>query len=539
MSDRRFSSYGPIKPHLHYYAKRQKLIDSAVSLLTAGNSEKDNPQQDGHYITVWAPRQCGKTWVMQEAVKKIKQSGLYDVGMLTIERAREETEESELMEIVMEKFQDAFAVSLPQIKKITDIPSIFTQRYFKKPVVLILDEFDALDEKFINRFAGVFRDMFISRTNEGDKDSKDKSNLLHGLALVGVRSVLGIENVTGSPFNVQRGLHIPNLTGEEVNGMFDWYKEESGQTIEQEVVDRLFYETGGQPGLTCWLGELLTEGLEDYSNDKTRPIGTKEFESIYTAATDALPNNNILNIISKAKQEPNRSFVLELFQTREKLRFRFDDSTINALYMNGVIDKEASENKYYVRFSSPFVQKRLFNYFSYDLFKQMGSLVEPLSNLDHVLTPTGLDIRELMKLYQTYLDKNKTWLFKDVPRRSDLRVYEAVYHFNLYSFLDRFFQDRGYLVLPEFPTGNGKIDLLIRSDSTTYGIELKSFTDQAGYRHALEQAAKYGKQLGLTEIFLVTFIEGIDDETRLTFEKDYLDPGAGIAVKPVFIVTGS
>ena len=35
--------------------------------------------------------------------------------------------------------------------------------------------------------------------------------LLHGLALVGVRAVLGIDSDRGSPFNVQRSLHVPNL----------------------------------------------------------------------------------------------------------------------------------------------------------------------------------------------------------------------------------------------------------------------------------------------------------------------------------------
>jgi predicted AAA+ superfamily ATPase len=26
----------------------------------------DDPNKGGHYITIWAPRQTGKTWIMQE-----------------------------------------------------------------------------------------------------------------------------------------------------------------------------------------------------------------------------------------------------------------------------------------------------------------------------------------------------------------------------------------------------------------------------------------------------------------------------------------
>ena len=51
--------------------------------------------------------------------------------------------------------------------------------------------------------------------------------------------------MTGSPFNVQQSMHIPNLTFEEVQGLFADYERESGQKVEPEVVERLFYETRG------------------------------------------------------------------------------------------------------------------------------------------------------------------------------------------------------------------------------------------------------------------------------------------------------
>ena len=169
----------------------------------------------------------------------------------------------------------------------------------------------------------------------------------------------------------------------------------------------------------------------------------------------------------------------------------------------------------------------------------MGQLVEPFTDLDRVVTPDRLDLRELMKLYQKYLDKNKSWLFKKAPRRSDLRVYEAVFHFNLYAYIEGFLRSKKGRVFPEFPTGNGKIDLLIEYGGATYGIELKSFTHRAAYRQALEQAARYGEQLGLREIFLVTFVETIDRENRRTYEVDHRDAGTGVTVKPIFICTGA
>ncbi|MCP5101739.1 MAG: hypothetical protein GY950_00085 [bacterium] len=528
---RRFSSYGPIDPQAHYHAPRKELIGAGFTKLVG-----ENPVEGGHYITVWAPRQCGKTWVMQEVVQGIRKSGEYHVGIFSVESLKEEKNVNDVLAVFVEKMMQTFEKEFPPIKKIRDIRSLFTKKYFQKPVILIIDEFDSLEENFINQFAAIFRDIFIDRTNERGRESKDKTYLLHGLALIGVRSVLGIENIKGSPFNVQQSLHVPNLTYEEVNEMFRRYTGETGQQIEPEAVSALYEEARGQPGLTCWFGELITE---KYNLEKDKPIGFDIFEEAYAAATHILPNNNILNIISKANKDPYQETVLELFKPGEKYVFNFDDKNINYLYMNGVIDKEkVGKTEYYVRFSSPFVQKRLFNYFPRTLFKQLGQLVKPFLNLDPVITSTRLDVRELMKLYQAYLDANRSWLFKDVPRRSDLRIYESVFHFNLYAYLFSFLRDKEARVFPEFPTGNGKIDLLIRHNNMDYGIELTSYTDDTGYRRSLEQAALYGKQLGLSEIFLVIFVEAIDEPNRKKYEAVYRHESTAVTVNPIFITTG-
>jgi hypothetical protein len=529
---RRFVSYGPVNTRLHYYAPRKELINMAYTQLVG-----EEPPEGGHYITVWAPRQTGKTWVVQEAVQKIKKTNDYEVGIFSMGAVKEEKNEQEVISAFVEKLSEIFQKEFPSLKKIRNIPTLFTRKYFQKPVILIIDEFDSLEEDFINDFANIFREIFSSRSNEIDKKSKDKTHLLHGLALVGVRSVLGIENVTGSPFNVQRSLHIPNLTYEEVDGMFKWYEKESAQTVKKDVIDQLYYETNGQPGLTGWFGELLTEM---YNKEKSTAITMYNFEEVQAAAVKILPNNNILNIISKANKEPYKQTVLELFKTDRKIEFTYDNTRLNYLYMNGVIDREEeNRTEYYVKFSCPFVQKRLFNYFSSELFHSMGRLYEPFESLDNTITETHLDIKNLVKLYQTYLKKNREWLLKDAPRRRDLRIYEAVYHFNLYSYLNEFLRPQGGRVFPEFPTGNGKIDLIITYAGNRYGIELKSYVDERNYRESRQKAAKYGKQLQLPEIFLVFFVESVDDKSRKTYEVDYPDKETGVKVLAIFVETGN
>lgn len=527
---RHFSSYGPIDKDLYYYVPRKELIEKGYTQLMG-----TNPMKGGHYITVWAPRQCGKTWTMVQIYQQLKKDSRFDVVQVSLEIMKDKTSAAETIESLARLMGNKLGKSFSGIDTQEKFQELFRKGTLEKPLILILDEFDALLDDAISAIVSAFRNIHIDRQYESDKPTEEKSYLLHAVALIGIRSVLGIENVKGSPFNVQRSIHIPNLTYEEVDGMFKWYEKESGQKIEQDVIDRLFYETNGQPGLISWFGELLTE---TYNEEKNKPITLKHFEDTFIMALSALPNNNILNIISKAKIEPYKQKVLELFETDEKTRFSYDDVILNFLYLNGVIDREKGGTDLHVKFASPFVQKRLFNYFSVDLFSSMGQLHEPFENLDNAITDTDLNIKNLAKLYETYLKKNSSWLLEDVPRRKDLRVYEAVFHFNLYSYLDKFLRSWGARVVPEFPTGNGKIDLIITHAGKTYGVELKTYSTERNYKEALTQAAKYGKQLELAEISLVFFVEYADEKSREKYEKEYRDKETKVTVKPIFIETG-
>ncbi|QTA79454.1 AAA ATPase-like domain-containing protein [Desulfonema limicola] len=532
---RRFSSYGPVDTSLHYFVPREKLIEKACVQLMG-----ENPEQGGHYITVWAPRQCGKSWIMNKTMWKLAENERFHVLKLELEYLKTTKDPDEIVSSIAERIIDRLKHKniCPGtcIKNIKEFDKLFTSQVLDKPLILILDEFDALTEEAITGLAGAFRNIYNNRRSDPNPSHK-KEYLLHGIALIGVRSVLGIENVKGSPFNVQRSLHIPKLTYEETCSMFYQYEQETGQKVEQEVIDLVFYETQGQPGLVSWFGELLTEGYDQYVPDHSRSITAEDFKYVYEDALNVLPNNTVLNIISKARQEPYKGLVLEFFRTKEKQLFRFDEKHINFLYMNGVIDPE-KQDKTYIRFSCPFVQKRLFNYFSYELFRYMGKILEPFEDTSDTITETGLNITNLLRRYERHLKKNREWMFQDAPRRKDLRIYEAVFHFNLYEFINSFLANKKAKVWPEFPTGNGKIDLMIQYAGKLYGLELKSYTDDSDFRISLQQAARYGKTLKLDLIWLVEFVEYIPEGYREKYEQEYNDKDSGVVVKPVFVATG-
>ncbi|MEM7536638.1 MAG: hypothetical protein AAF639_30930, partial [Chloroflexota bacterium] len=465
--------------------------------------------------------------------------GEYEVGVISLQSSETLTEDQDVLDLFVGRLRKWFKRDFPFIQKWGEISSLFTNDYFSKPVVLVIDEFDSLHDEFINRFANEFRDMYLSRIDAEQMETDENDVLLHGLALIGVRSVLGIENVKGSPFNIQRSVHIPNLSKDEVVQIFADYQHESEQSIEPAVIDRIYDEMKGQPGLTCWFGEMLTE----VHNRHDGSITLDDFEYVYSRAINVEPNNNILNIVSKAKQERYTPVILEMFQVGSKLTFRYDDPVTNYLYMNGVVSYEETHNKMgvyqqYLKFPNPFTQKRLFNYFSHQLFNNLKRLYDPHIDVSTIMTNTQLNIPNIIRLFEQYLDKNRHWLLKDAPRRkTDEHIFEAVYHFALYMYLVQFLRDEGS-VIPEFPTGNGKIDLVISYANSTYPLEVKSFINRREHQASLQQAANYGQTLNLSEAWLITFIETMNDEQRAELEATYQDATTGVTVYSVFVTTG-
>ncbi|MDM8526563.1 AAA-like domain-containing protein [Anaerolineales bacterium HSG24] len=510
---RTFSSYEEVDTESNYYVPREKLIEQGYNHLL-GKVDKG-----GHYITVWAPRQTGKSWVMRQIVRRIMKRDDFEVAIVTLQSTKTARDEQDILDVFVGQLRTGFGIDFPKLTSWKEMNNLFSHTYFDKPVILILDEFDSMGEQFINNFANEFRNMYGGRVNELGKLSGEKSCLLHGLALVGVRAVLGVESRTGSPFNVQRSLHVPNLTFAEVESMYRWYEQESGQIVEDRVIERLYYVTKGQPGLVSWFGELLTK---NYNLDPDEPIGEKAWKLVWLKARFVEPNNTVMNLIAKARDPEYMGFLMELF-AQSNIPFSFDDLLHNHMYMNGIIGTETveypnGELSEICRFSSPFIQTRIYNALKRDLVNHTH---RPLAikigdDLADVFDPTkkNLDLPALLERYKDYLVRLKAaghnpW--KQQPRRkTDLQLTEAVGHFHLFSWL----QSAAWrcVISPEFPTGNGKVDIHLRHEGKEGIIEIKSFVDK--YRLDVDKgkAAQYAKSLGLDNITMAVFVPVLDEE---------------------------
>ena len=138
---RKFSSYGPVDPELHYYVPRQELVDFAYQELLG-----DNPDKGGHYITVWAPRQTGKTWIMQKVFFKLQQNTKFDVVILSLQFLYEVTDVNRVVQLIARELTKKLGLKNITINTLEDFHLLFKRETLTKPLILIFDEFDALPE---------------------------------------------------------------------------------------------------------------------------------------------------------------------------------------------------------------------------------------------------------------------------------------------------------------------------------------------------------------------------------------------------------
>ncbi len=128
---RTFSSYGPIDQDLHFHVPREELIESAYRRLIG-----ENPEKGGHYITVWAPRQAGKTWIMHQVEKKFWEQGDFEVAIISMQSAKTIKTGEGVLKFLVKRLGYWFDRKLPQIDSWENLADLFTKKWFEKPLIL-------------------------------------------------------------------------------------------------------------------------------------------------------------------------------------------------------------------------------------------------------------------------------------------------------------------------------------------------------------------------------------------------------------------
>ena len=90
-------------------------------------------------------------------------------------------------------------------------------------------------------------------------------------------------------------------------------------------------------------------------------------------------------------------------------------------------------------------------------------------------------------------------------------------------------------VSPEFPTGNGRVDIHLRCNNKEGVIEVKSFRDMLTLEQSILQASEYARLLNLSSIVLVVFLTGVSEDEAMQLKAMREINGVTVYIEPVLI----
>jgi len=476
---REFNAEGPCDPERHYTVMREALVRKGLEKV-----------EKGKYFTIFAPRQAGKTTYFLQLLRTIARTRaeVYCPVWVTVEGLRNTG--PKFMSYFKTRFQTRIGdasirriVEDSRLEKPVDLDSLMRKilQETRKKIVLVIDEFDALPDDLVGEMMHLFRSMY----HERDVHS------LHSLILVGVRNITGVVLDQASPFNVADELEVPYFTRDEVRDLIGQYEAESGQQFEKRVIDRLYDNTLGQPGL---VNAMCRELVERFCTDRKKPVDMRCFRDMLDYFLNKRIDKNISNIVSKAMQQ--KEFMLKVLFSEEGIPFHIYDERIKFLHANGVVSKDANGM---VDVSIPIYKNALLAAFRPLFNGEVTEYVSPRERFEDFLSKDGLNLDKIIRHYIQYVQRRGFRAFDTENLK------ESACHYSFDAYIHFFIQRVGGKTYMEVPTGRGRMDTLIVYRDKSYLVEVKRWTDPGYFERGKRQLARYAKNEGLAEAYYIVF----------------------------------
>ncbi|MDR1667027.1 MAG: AAA-like domain-containing protein, partial [Bacteroidales bacterium] len=219
----------------------------------------DNEQ----YFVIHAARQSGKTTYLKDLANRLNAGGKYYTLWCSLESVSNTVEpETGIPEIVRNFKNKLENMNIPHCsdfakdadyENFTGILNTALTRFCKlldKPLVILFDEVDCLEEGTLIAFLRQLRDGYNSRPEQA---------FVHSIALVGMRNIRDYKAKirpdsaslgSASPFNIiTKALTLQNFIKEEIIQLYNQHTDETGQIFEDDAIELVWEQTQGQPWL--------------------------------------------------------------------------------------------------------------------------------------------------------------------------------------------------------------------------------------------------------------------------------------------------
>lgn len=503
---RRFNTAGPNRPKIHYTLDP---LARAPELRFLIESEE--------YFVMHAPRQTGKTTLLDALAHKLTAEGRYTALRFSIERGRPfKGDVAAANRAVISALQSVAAATLPEALR--PPAELFLEEKFEpssglfnvlnkwsqsssRPLVVFIDEIDTLEDEALLSILHQLRDGYILRPQ----------SFPQSVALIGMRDVREYrarirperESLGGSsPFNVKaESLMLENFSRAQVRELYLQHTEETGQTWSEEAVERAYDLTQGQPWL---VNALARQIVERDVTDRSATVMPTHLEAAKEALI--LRRDTHLDSLAERLHEPRVRRVIEPVLVGSF--FGSDVYNDDLLYAAdlGLVTRPPAQT----RITNPIYAEVIPRSLSFVM--QSGL---PVQAQWYIQADGKLDMMKLLAEFQQFFRRHsEAWL-------RGLEYKEAGPHLLLYAWLQRIINSGGHLER-ESAIGNGRADLLLEWPITANAslrhwpiasdmmvqrevLEVKLFYDSQTEAEGLQQLGGYLSRLGLPAGHLLIF----------------------------------
>jgi hypothetical protein len=491
-----FNTAGPCNPKDHYMVDPMSRCQGLLGLI-----------EQKAYFVIHAPRQSGKTTLLEALAQKLTDQGRYAAMRVSCEVGQpfgDDFANAEL--VILDEIAIAAHIKLsPNLQPPNPWPVGVAGNQLKKglgqwagqctkPLVLFFDEIDALTNLSLESVLRQIRSGFSDRPLA----------FPHSIVLCGLRDVRDYKIASGgsprlgtaSPFNIKtESITFQSFDFGEVTNLYLQHTAETGQKFGDGAIARAFELTAGQPWL---VNALAREVIEKINVPPNQAITVAHFDDaaqrlIHTRAT------HLDSLASKLNEDRVRRVLSPILASTVFM----GDSTYND-DVSYVRDLGLIAPKDPLRIANPIYKEVILRVLAE---RATPSII--FERLSFVTSDGALDVSVILSEFALWWKENAEVMLTGHVYR------EVAAQIVFMAWLQRVVNGGG-IIDREYGVGRGRMDVLIRwplPDATTtrswqkLAFELKVWTvgKPDPLNQGLEQLERYLDGLALTEGTLVIF----------------------------------
>ncbi|MEM7537855.1 MAG: AAA-like domain-containing protein [Chloroflexota bacterium] len=509
---RYFNTHGPVNPTEHYVVPRQKRLNSLIAQI-----------RRGHYFTIYAPRQMGKTTLLRNLRDYFKTQPQFIPIALSFQLFEHWAVDEFLKEFgrlltrqllagCRAKHPGQFDVVQAAIDKYplngyANFWRLFDELALVAPdihVILLIDEFDGTPTEAISPLLQTWREFYLA---------SEPPRSLHSVILLGLQNIATLKLGRSSPFNIARQLELDNFTFQQVQTLLAEYTADDGRRFAVDTLEAFYEQTGGHPFLVNRLAALITgcvdpdevldeqtDGtFDDFATIQAR-TGRSDSSVTRTELEKAIQqlqtenNYNFETLRRHAEEYPNEIINILFGQTYP---YDLNEPFINTLKLHGIIRPSASND---CQIANPIYRQVLLAKLRPSNYKHQGDYLVNGTDFRPLAVDGALQMPIILSRFREFMERRGKEAFSISPMPQEITG-----QYLLMAYIDAILRQIGGGVFTEVPSGDGYLDLIISYQTMRYVVETKIWRGLVAYEKGLDQLVGYLQSESLDTGYYVIF----------------------------------